>query len=91
MTAGFHTGFLVGGELFFGTAKLILSEGVWGHCPEIESGGFWQLADCSQVPITYVMYNIIAIFSSSKAIKSLFFIVQAPPFRRVGNSCTSSV
>ena len=26
------------------------------HCPEIESaaGSFWQLADCSQVPITRV-------------------------------------
>ena len=25
-----------------------------GNCPEIESGGFGQLASCSQVPITYV-------------------------------------
>ena len=30
--------------------KLCPSRGVWGHapqnsCPEIESGGFWQLAD----------------------------------------------
>ena len=24
------------------------------HCPEIESGTFWQLADCSQVLITCV-------------------------------------
>ena len=28
--------------------------GLTNHCPEIESGGFWQLADCSQVPITCV-------------------------------------
>ena len=29
-------------------------ENLTNHRPEIESGGFWQLADCSQVPITCV-------------------------------------
>ena len=43
------------------------------HCPEIESGGFWQLADCSQVPIVcvqnrchFLLYgNYIIIFLNS--------------------------
>ena len=55
---------------------------VWtNHCPEIESDGFWQLADCFQVPITCVKNT--AIFSSFKAINYLFIfhncLIPAPP------------
>ena len=32
------------------------------HRPEIESGGFWQQADCSQVPITCVQNHCNSLF-----------------------------
>ena len=41
------------------------------NCPEIESGGFWQLADCSQLPNTCVqnrchfLYKYDIIFQNS--------------------------
>ena len=55
-----HTGYYAGGEHFLGICvqnrtcanHTLPARGVWGHappekfsCPEIASGGFWQLAD----------------------------------------------
>ena len=63
--AGFHTAFFVGGgENFLLEQDIDIKNSFLGgvgcpseliaSCPEIKSGGFWQLADCSQIPITCV-------------------------------------
>ena len=60
---GFHIGFFVGGgggifwnsEIYikhtllggFGPGGMPPQKVLTNHCPEIESGGVWQLADCS--------------------------------------------
>ena len=78
---GFIRDFLFGGGGLFWNSKIDIKYTFLGglggsrsrnlltnHCPEIESGGFWQLADYSKVP-SFVC-KTTAIFSSLKAIMS---------------------
>ena len=57
----FHMGFLLGGGNLFWNREIDIKQTLLGrtggctprkvltnHRPEIESGGFWQLADCSK-------------------------------------------
>ena len=62
---GFIEDFLLGGGELFRNSEIDIKHTFLGgsggmppqkcfECLEIESGSFWQLADCSQVPITCV-------------------------------------
>ena len=62
-------GILLGGGRTFWNSEIDIKHPFLGgqkiltnHCPEIESGGFWQLADCSQVPITCVLNHCHFLF-----------------------------